>query len=257
MKSTVKVLALILSALMLSVCFVSCSKEEADPIVFGTNAEFAPFEFVTSGQGLIDQFDGIDIAMADMIAKDLGTTAKIENMEFESLIIALSNGMVDAVIAGMTVNAERLEEVDFSIPYYAATQVMIVKEDSDIQKASDMTGKKIAVIQGYTGELAVQDLGYKVNEDYISFKKGSEAILELVNGKCDVVVLDSATSQKYVSDNPGLKIVTDPDVFEGEEYAIAVKKGNTELLEKINKCVQKMLDDGTIAELSAKYIDEE
>lgn len=77
--------------------------------------------------------------------------------------------------------------------------------------------------------------------------------MELVNGKCDVVVLDSATAQKYVSDNEGLKIVEDAGAFESEEYAIAVQKGNTELLEKINKSIEEMLADGTVNELAVKY----
>ena len=129
---------------------------------------------------------------------------------------------------------------------------MIVKADSDIQKAADMADKKIVVIQGYTGESCVKKLGYS----YEAFKKGSEAILELSNGKCDVVVIDSATAKKYVSDNEGLKIVEDADAFGSEEYGIAVKKGNTELLNQINTEVQKLLDDGTISELSAKYLED-
>ena len=120
-------------------------------LTFGTNAEFPPFEFVTSN-GVIDQYDGIDMAIAKQIAEENGMTAAIENMEFDSLLIALSNGQIDAVIAGMTVTEERLEAVDFSTPYYTATQVMIVKEDSDIASAADMADKKICVIKGYTGE---------------------------------------------------------------------------------------------------------
>ena len=153
----------------------------------------------------------------------------------------------------MTVTDERKDAVDFSTPYYTATQVMIVKEDSDIAKASDMEGKKIAVVQGYTGETCVKDLGY----DYEAFKKGTECIMELLNGKCDVVVIDSATAQKYIEDNEGLKIVEDKDAFSSEEYAIAVNKDNKELLEKINSVIGEMLEDGTIAEYSAKYIDAE
>lgn len=83
--------------------------------------------------------------------------------------------------------------------------------------------------------------------------KGTDAIMELVNGKCDVVVIDSATAQKYVGDNEGLKIVEDASAFESEEYAIAVKKGNTELLDKINKSIEELLDDGTVADLGAMY----
>ena len=220
-------------------------------ITFGTNAEFPPFEFVASN-GVIDQYDGIDMAIAKQIAEDNGMTAAVENMEFDSLLIALQNGQIDAAIAGMTVTEERLESVDFSTPYYTATQVMIVKEDSDIAAATDMADKKICVVQGYTGEICVQDLGYP----YEAFKKGTEAVMELVNGKCDVVVIDSATAQKYVSDNEGLKIVEDSATFESEEYAIAVRKGNTELLDMINKAVEAKLADGTISDLGVKYTEE-
>ena len=217
-------------------------------LTFGTNAEFPPFEFV-AGKGVIDQYDGIDMAIAKQIAEDNGMTAAIENMEFDSLLVALQNGQIDAAIAAMTVTEERKEAVDFSVPYYTATQVMIVKEDSDIAAAADMADKKICVVQGYTGEICVNDMGYS----YEAFKKGTEAVLELVNGKCDVVVIDSATAQKYVDDNEGLKIVEDASAFESEEYAVAVQKGNTALLDMINKAIEAKLADGTISDLGVQY----
>ncbi len=242
-------LAMVTAACTLTACGGGSSKGEA--ITFGTNAEFPPFEYVTSS-GVIGEFDGIDMAIAKQIAEDNGMTAKMENMEFDSLLVALQNGQIDAVIAGMTATDERRETVDFSTPYYTATQVMIVREDSDIAAAADMADKKICVIQGYTGEVCVQDMGYS----YEAFKKGTEAVMELVNGKCDVVVIDSATAQKYVGDNEGLKIVEDMGAFESEEYAIAVQKGNTELLDKINKSIDKMIADGSINELAVKYTEE-
>ena len=268
-----KILALAAAALM-AVSVAGCSEKKSDDaaattsaanndaaqdntasagtIKFGTNAEFPPFEYVAAN-GVIDQYDGIDIAIAKQIADDNNMTPVIENMEFDSLLIALQNGQIDAVISGMTATDERRESVDFSTTYYTAKQVMIVKEDSAIEKASDMADKKIVVIQGYTGETCVKDFGYP----YEAFKKGTEAILELINGKCDVVVIDSATALKYVGDNEGLKIVEDNDAFESEEYGIAVAKGNTEMLDKINATVEKMLADGTIKELSAKYAEAE
>ena len=253
MKKVMRVLTVSMLVVAMVVSLTACGGSKGSgKLVFGTNAEFPPFEYVTSN-GTIGEFDGIDIAIAKSIAEENGMEAEINNMEFDSLLIALANGQVDAVIAGMTITEERKESVDFSTPYYTATQVMIVPEDSDIQKASDMDGKKIVVIQGYTGETCVQELGY----EYEAFKKGSEAILELTNGKCDVVVIDSATAEKYIKDNPGLKIVEDNEQFESEEYGIAVKKGNTELLDKVNAAVKKLLDDGTISELSAKYLDAE
>ena len=222
-----------------------------DTLTFGTNAEFPPFEFVTA-EGVIDEFDGIDMVIAKTVAEENGMIAKISNMEFDSLLIALQSGQIDAVIAGMTITEERKEAVNFTIPYYTATQVMIVKEGSDVKSAADLTGKKIVVVQGYTGETAIQSMGFTPN-DYTALKKGSEAIIELLNGKADVFVIDSATAANYVADNEDLVIIEDAGAFGAEEYGIAVKKGNDELLEKLNKSIEKMLEDGTIGEITIKY----
>ncbi len=253
MKKATKFLTMTLAMVMTVCTLTACGGGAAkgNTITFGTNAEFPPFEYVTSN-GVIGEYDGIDMVIAKQIAESNGMTATMENMEFDSLLVALQNGQIDAVIAGMTATDERRETVDFSTPYYTATQVMIVREDSDITSATDMADKKICVLQGYTGEICVQNMGYT----YEAFKKGTEAVMELVNGKCDVVVIDSATAQKYVGDNEGLKIVEDPSAFESEEYAIAVQKGNTELLDKINSAIDKMLADGTINELAVKYTEE-
>ena len=244
MKKMTKIMTVALSATML-LGVPACAEGK---ITFGTNAEFPPFEFIAA-EGVIDTFDGIDMAIAKQIAEDNEMDVAIENLEFDSLLVALQNGQIDAVIAGMTVTDERKEAVDFSTPYYAATQVMIVKEDSDIEKAEDMADKKICVIQGYTGETCVNEMGY----EYEAFKKGTEAIMELINGKCDVVVLDSATAMNYVKDNEGLKIVEDEEAFASEEYAIAVNKDNEELLATINEAIETMLEDGTISEVAAQY----
>ena len=225
--------------------FTTVSK---DAILFGTNAEFPPFEFVAA-EGVIDQYDGIDMGIAKEIAEANGMTARIENMEFDGLLAALQSGKIDAVIAGMTVTEERAEAVNFTTPYYTATQVMIVPQGSEIKTAADMADKKIVVIQGYTGEQVVKELGYS----YEAFKKGSEAILELTNGKCDVVVIDSATAAKYVADNENLTIVEDVEAFGAEEYAIAVNKNNPELLAALNSAIEKMLADGRVSEIAAQY----
>ena len=250
MKKTVKYAVLSLIMIILIPTLTACGKKDGGTLTFGTNAEFPPFEFETD-DGIIDQYDGIDIAIAKMIADENDMTAVVVNMEFETLLEALQDDQVDAVIAGMTVSDKRLEEADFSIPYYTATQVMIVKEDSDIFIASDMKDKRICVIQGYTGENCVSNMGYP----YESYESGTDAVMELVNGNCDIVVIDSATAKKYVQDNTGLKIVEDPETFESEEYAIAVKKGNTELLDMINAIIEARIEDGTIADIGIRYTD--
>ncbi len=236
-----KISVLIAVTLMCMAALTGCGSKQtssADKIVFATNAEFPPFEFISTN-GVIGEYDGIDIAIVKEIGERAGVEVEMQNMEFDSLLVALQNGQIDATIAGMTVTEERAKSVDFSTPYYTATQVMIVKEDSDIAKAADIADKKIVVIQGYTGETVVNEMGYK----YEAFKKGSDAVMELVNGKCDVVVIDSATADKYVKDNAGLKIVTDNEAFGEEQYAIAVKKGNTELLDALNSVLDKMTED--------------
>ena len=256
MKLFKKIAAVAMTAMLACAAFTGCgsAKGSSDTWIVGTNAEFPPFEFVSSSQGVIDQYSGIDVELIKMIGEENGKTVTINNMEFDSLTLALKNGQVNVIIAGMTVTEDRKEEVDFSEPYYVAKQVMIVKEDSTLSSAADLAGKSIAVVAGYTGETLVQDLGYKLGTDYQSFKKGTDAVLELVNGKCDVVVIDSATANQYLKDNAGLKIVEDSS-FESEEYAIAVKKGDTETLNMINASIQKMKADGTIDKLSAKYAD--
>lgn len=122
---------------------------------FGTNAEFAPFTFVSGGEGVVDGFDGIDICILKRICEDNNFTPVVENMEFDSLLIALENKQVDVLIGGMTITDEKKEKVNFSILYYTTTQVMIVPENSDITSAKDMADKRIAVVQGYTGEVCV------------------------------------------------------------------------------------------------------
>lgn len=267
MKKLSKVLVLALAA-MLVVCGLTACSSSSDgkmtntegKIVFGTNAEFPPFEFVDANGILTDaektnKYDGIDMAIAKQIGEDSGMEVEISNMEFDSLLVALQNGQLDAVIAGMTVTDERKQSVDFTDTYYTATQVIIVPENSDITKATDLKDKKIVCVQGYTGQTCLDELkntaggGY----EYQAFKKGTEAVMEVANGKADAFVIDSATAEKYVNDNKGLKIVKDADAFADEEYAIAVKKGNSELLKVLNDSIKKMKDAGKVSEFAAKY----
>jgi polar amino acid transport system substrate-binding protein len=138
-----KIITLILAMAMIF-AFAGCQSEDAttaQKVIFGTNAEFPPFEYVTAN-GVLGEYDGIDMAIVKQIGEDMGAEIVIENMEFDSLIMALANGQIDASISGMTITEERKETVDFSVPYYKATQVMIVKEDSDIKKHLIWKAKK-------------------------------------------------------------------------------------------------------------------
>ena len=180
-------------------------------------------------------------------------------MEFKSLIFSLANGKVDLVAAGMTVTDERKKEVDFSETYFVAKQKIIVKEGSDIKTLEDLRGKAVGVQEGTTGDLSVSKEEYADEPDHFShevtvqrFKKGVDAVMDLVNGRVDAVVIDSNPAAEYVQNNEGL--VALESGLEEEEYAIAVKKGNSELLEKINTALSELKEDGTYDKLVEKYL---
>lgn len=267
MKTNFKKIAAILAAAVLSTAaLASCGGSDApapeatpaaptngDELVMGTNAAFQPFEYVTEN-GLVDIYDGIDVAIAKKIADESGKTLKIEDMEFDGLIAAVSTGKIDMAVAGMTVTEERKQNVDFSDTYYTASQVMVVPADNeDIQSAEDLkNGKLVGVVLGYTGDNIVTDTIGVSEENITRANRGIDIVQDVKNGKLDAVVIDSATGKALAEAN-GLKVVEDPEAFESEEYAIAVQKGNTELLDQINSVLAEMKASGEIEELAVKY----
>lgn len=249
LKSAVAVSLILVMVLAFTACGTTKPAEEAKKLVIATNAEFPPFEFVAgNGKGVCGEFDGIDIAISDKIAKDMGATLEVSNMDFNSIIPAVQAGKVDCGIAGMTVTEDRLENVDFSEPYWVAVQTIIVKGDNtDITSVETLKGKKAGVVTGYTGDLTLSEIeGIELSR----YQKGIDAVQDLINGKIDAAVVDSPTAASFIAKNPQLKGVTDDSVFEKEEYAIAVKKGNTELLEKINASVKRLKESGEISKIA-------
>ena len=226
---------------------------QAGKLIMGTNAAFPPFEYVTS-KGRVGEYDGIDVAIAKKIAEDMNVELVIEDMEFEGLIASVQTGKVDLVIAGMTVKPERQEKVDFSDTYFTAEQsIVVAKDNTDITKADDLkNNKKVGVVLGYTGDSIVTETLQVAENNILRVSRGIDAVQELKNGKLDAVVIDSATAQALASKND-LKIVKDEAVFEAEEYAIAVKKGNSGLVQEVNKVLKEMKDSGEIDQLAQKY----
>ena len=252
-KGLVKVIAVCSAAVMAAAALTACGNTTSGKLIMGTNAAFPPFEYTTTN-GLVGEFDGIDIAIAKRIAEADGKELQISDMEFDGLISAVSTGKIDMAVAGMTVTDERKQNVDFSDTYYVAAQVMVVAADNeDIKSAEDIKeGKKVGVVIGYTGDGIVTD-DLKVDPNNISrANRGIDIVQDVKNGKLDAVVIDSATGKALAEAN-GLKVVEDPEAFETEEYAIAVKKGNKELVEKINKVLAEMKASGEIDALAVKY----
>ena len=207
---------------------------------------FPPYEFHDG-----DKIVGIDAEIAQAIADELGMELEIEDIAFDSIIPEIVSGKADMALAGMTVTEDRKASVDFSDTYATASQMIIVKEDSEIAGPDDLKGVTVGVQLGTTGDIYVSDLeadGTTVER----YNKGFEAVQALSQGKIDAVVIDGEPAKTFVSETEGLKILD--EAFTVEEYAIAVKKGNTELLDKVNGALETLKDNGTLDEIVAKYI---
>ena len=230
------------------------SVERTGTLVMATNATFPPYEYY-EGQDIV----GIDAEIGQALADKLGMDFKIEDMEFDSIIPAVTSGKASMGMAGMTVTPDRLKSVDFSDTYATGVQAIIVKEGSDITSVDDLFAEgashKIGVQTGTTGDLYTTDdiegagLG-KVER----FQKGADAVLALTQGKIDCVVIDNNPAKSFVAANEGLKILDTE--YAVEDYAICLPK-NSPLTEKINTALAELTADGTIQKIIDKYISAE
>lgn len=232
---------------------VAVSEALADGVLtVGTNAEFPPFEYV----GDDGEADGFDIALIKAIGEKLGVEVQVENMEFASLVSSIGN-KVDVSIAGMTVNEERKQTVDFSEPYYDAVQYVLLPEGSDIASAEDLVGKTIGVQLGTTGDLTATDIeGTTVS----AYNKGVDAVNDLVNGRVDCVIIDKNPALVFAEkfQENGIAAVDGAQFnFEAEQYAIALPKGDVALADALNKAIEELKADGTFDELVKTYIEAE
>ena len=241
-----KILSAVLSVLMLgtaAVSFTGCVSEDDNTLVMATNAEFPPYEYYDG-----DEIVGIDVEIAKAIAKDMGYTLVIEDMAFDSIIAAVQSGKADFAAAGMTVDEDRLKSVNFTDTYTQASQVIIVKEGSPIATPDDLVGKRIGVQLGTTGDTFSTDITDASIERY---NKGFEAIQALSQDNIDAVIIDREPAKVFVEQNEGLVILDES--FTEEEYAIAVAKENTELLEKMNASLAKLKESGELQAIIDKY----
>ena len=219
---------------------------EGGVLRMGTNATFPPYEYVDEN----NEVAGIDADIAAAIADKLGMELEITDMAFDSLIPALQSDTIDIVLAGMTVDPERAESVNFTDSYATGVQVIIVPEDSDIASPDDLEGKNIGVQTGTTGDLQCTDA---YGQEFVKqFDNGPLAVAALLNGQVDCVVIDNEPAKNYVAANEGLKILD--TAYADEDYAAAIAKEDTELFEQVNTAIQELKEDGTIASIIEKYI---
>jgi polar amino acid transport system substrate-binding protein len=217
-------------------------------LTMSTNAAFPPYESTTDDGG----FEGIDVEIAGAIADKLGLELQIDDMDFDSALLAVQQGKSDIVMAGVSVTDDRLLVMDFSDSYATGIQVVIVPEGSEVT-LDNLGDHLIGTQRATTGNIyCVDDYG----EDHVvAYDNGITAIQALNNGQVDCVVIDSAPAQAFVAANPGLTILD--TAYAEEEYAIGMNKGNTALVDAVNGALAELEADGTIQSIIDSYINAE
>ena len=255
-----KIIALALAMLLVCAMMVGCGNKaqaglktvESGKLIMATNAQFPPYEYIES-----NQIVGIDVEIAAAIAEKLGLELQIDDMEFDSIIESVKNGKADIGLAGITVTEERKENVNFTDSYATGVQVVIVAENSAITSVDDLFAEGashvIGVQRNTTGDLyCTWDLEDANLATIDRYSKGTDAVQALITGKVDCVVIDNDPAKAFVEANEGLKILDTE--YAVEDYAAAMNKDNAELYEAVNKALEELIADGTVAAIIAKYI---
>ncbi len=250
-----KLLSLALCLLVVLTVFSGCSIsgnslsdiEEKGELVVATSPDFPPFESL-EGTDIV----GIEIEIARLICDELGVSLKLESMDFDSVLLGVQAGKYDCGIAGISVDEDRQKNMLFTNPYCLAAQSIIVPQGSAIKSKVNLADKTIAVQTCTTAEKYCMDNGYTV----LSFANNSDAQTALTAGKVDAWVIDDLTGYEMVSSyNAGndTKLVILPEAMTSEPYAFAFSFGSEDVVEKINKIMNGLVKDGTVAEIFAKY----
>ena len=222
------------------VCFMLCGCERReDKLIMVTEAGFAPYEYYSDGKIV-----GVDVDIAKEIAREMGKKLVVKDVAFDSIITEVKSGKSDIGAAGISYTEERAKSVDFSINYTESKQVVVVRKNSSILTVDNINGKKIAVQLGSIADMFVSE--EYVNSTIIRQKKYLAAIQDLKDGKVDCVVMDELPAKAILLENNDLKVLE--EAVSEDAYGIIVDKGNTELLDIINRVIKRLRDEGKIDE---------
>lgn len=215
-----------------------CSSRE-DKLIMVTEASFAPYEYYSDGKIV-----GVDVDIAKEIALEMGRNLVVKDVSFDSIIHEVKSGKADLGVAGISYSDERAKQVDFSLEYTTSRQVVLVREFSSINSIDDIKGKKIAVQLGSVADMYVSEI-YD-NKNIVREKKYLAAIQDLKDKKVECVVMDELPAKEIVGENNDIKILN--DILAEDSYGIIVDKGNKELLDVVNRVVERLKQEGKIDE---------
>ncbi|MEL3906463.1 MAG: transporter substrate-binding domain-containing protein [Treponema sp.] len=234
-------------------------------LILGTSADYPPYEFHIQKDGK-DEITGFDIEIARVIAKDLGAELVIRDMDFDGLLAALVSGSVDMVLAGMTPTDERKQNVDFSEIYYTAEHGIIIRKADADKYGSSVTSLTNTLMGAQRGSIQVgiakQQIkgvsGTGIDKPHPQIKelpKLPDLIMELKSGKIDAVIVEAPVAENYIAVHKDLMLAdyTFQDLEGGS--AVAVKKGETELLAAVNKSIGALKASGKINRFVAEAIE--
>ncbi len=242
-----RLISLVVVTAMITTMFAGCGKKNDDTLIVGTEAAFAPYEYMVG-----DKVVGVDMDIAQAIADNMGKKLVIKNMDFKGALLAVQKGTVDLVAAGVSVSPDREKTMDFSEKYAKSMEVIIVNKTTPAVKGAsddDLVGKIVGVQQGNIADTYVSGIETKEVKRYSKF---AQAAQDLKNNKIDCIVMDKIPGQDLVAANPELSML-DGTLYE-DEYAIAVKKGNKELLDKVNTVIAELKKNGKIDEFTDNHI---
>ena len=229
---------------------VAAAPPPAKVYAVGTDAAYAPFE----SQNEKGEIVGLTVDVVTAVAKKAGIEVKFVNTPWEGIFNSLAQGDRDMLASSITITDERKQTMDFTNPYFDAYQLIAVKATSKVSKFDDLKKLKVGVQTGTTGDEVVTKQQGKNSTNIKRFESTPLALKELEAGGVDAVVADNGVVINYVTNNPGAKFKTVSDkAFAPEQYGFAVKKGNAELLEKLNKGLADIKADGSYEQIYAKY----
>lgn len=245
------------TALIVSACGTSKTSEtsgtgsevEKKELRVVTDAAYAPFEYMEG-----DKIVGFDIDFLKAVAEEAGYKLKIEHVGWDPIFVEIKSNRADIAISSITINDDRKQTYDFSLPYFLSTNKILVREDSDIKSAADLKGKVVAVQNGTTGQEAMDKLLGKNNKDIKKFENNNLAIMEMMSGGADAVVADNGVVEVYAKNNPKekLKVIEDSGSFEAEFYGLLFPKG-TELKADFDKAIEKVFENGTYEKIYQEW----
>jgi polar amino acid transport system substrate-binding protein len=257
-KRFASMLVLLISfALLLSACGTSSKETAGDtkkeetkkPLRVVTDANYAPFEYMDKGEIV-----GFDVDFVKAVAKEAGIEVEIENVGWDPLFVEIKGKSADIGMSAITINDDRKQTYDFSLPYFLSTNKILVKEGSPIKTAADLKGKVVAVQNGTTGQEAVEGLLGANNDNIKKFKNTNLAIMELNSGGAAAVVADNTVVEEYAKNNPQDKLVVIEDTgsFDVEYYGLMFPKGSA-LKADIDKAVKAIFENGTYAKIYEEW----